>query len=389
MTGDVLAFGKGFVIPAVGIANGGVKGVASDFFDIEFQSDQTVAVSGGNCVEDSVERTCLVEGLVQTVLSVSLTLAKGVVQGLGFINGIDGQGQLALAAFAADAGVIHGMADEVATRVIHHRCGIVVDVQNDGTFRVVVPFVVATGGGVDAELLRSAVAHGAQYRCCRNSEGLGLDFFSAALTSGVFVVALHKEAGAAVVDTDIGRVGQRCGTDIGSVLRQIPAASGGIFINSGCEFHTAITASHLVGNCGFGRNGIDSGGNSLSATFARMSVIVIIGRYIVSGSGAQVANGILCTGGEDLGSVFGSVPTAGGAVLSGIGGKGYSTCTATGCVSQIDGGRWLVVHAYCQSDGTVATSCIFRMNGEGASSVNSVQVVVVVRYLIVAQINMV
>ena len=79
MTGDVLASGEGFVIPAIGIANGGVEAVVSDFFDIEFQSDQAVAIIGGNRVDNSVEGTSLVEGFVQAILSVGFTLAKGVV----------------------------------------------------------------------------------------------------------------------------------------------------------------------------------------------------------------------------------------------------------------------------------------------------------------------
>ena len=98
------------------------------------------------------------------------------------------------------------MADEVAARVVHHRSGIVVDVQYCGACFTIIPFIVAVVGRIDAELLRSAVAHGAQFGCCRNSESLGVDFFSAALTGCVFVVAFHEEGGAAVAYTDIGSV---------------------------------------------------------------------------------------------------------------------------------------------------------------------------------------
>ena len=104
---------------------------------------------------------------------------------------------------------------------------------------------------------------------------------------------------------------------------------------------------------------------------------------------AQVANGILCTGGKDIGSVFGSVPTASVSVLAGMGGKAYVAFTATGRISQVDSGRGLGVYRHCQSDGAVATSCIVSMNGEGAGSVNCKQVVVIIGYFIAAEVNMV
>ena len=83
-------------------------------------------------------------------------------------------------------------------------------------------------------------------------------------------------------------------------MGQIPAAGGGVFVNSGCEFHAAIATSHLVAYCGFRRIGVDGGGNGLSATFAGMTAIVIIGRYIISGSGTQVASSVLCTSSKNF-----------------------------------------------------------------------------------------
>ena len=371
--------GIGLVVPDIAVTTRIGELVGLVFLDVDSQGHHAVATIGGHRAERAGKVTGLGKGLLNAVIVVGRTLANGIADGLRLINRIDGQGQRsASVACTNDVTIVYYIRDVIMGGFRQLRSGVVRDSQRFTTFGSGIPLVSAGSRSVDGEGAGTAMGLGGELRQRRDGAHRGGHRLTTALTVRVGIVALHVEGAHWSGSVDgVLQTGFLNG-GIGAVV-QIPAAGGGIVVDSGRERDGTVAATNLILHNRIRRERIHRGhdrhtvGSAPGGGIGQLHIISM--RFIQTGHivGSRLANRSLV--------VHFGVPSIRVAVTA-LCREGDITRAATGSARQ-SGQRGLGVHGHVQGNGAVTTHCV-RDNHRVIAGSSDLRAIEIKRHLIAA-----